>query len=134
MNPGVREQGVAQHVEVLAVSPHAERPLPIKGVIKRPVVGLRVVPSPLQAFEVGIGGRDGPKVLGTVEPPPAVILVAGQAHRNQPPAATLGELVLVVEAVPPLLVLLKVLVRLSGRNTAVPVSSSSTMPAAPSRA
>ncbi len=81
-------RGVANAVG--AAEPH--------GVVEVPVDGLGVVAAGKQPFEVGITGRDGPEVLGPVQLPRRVLVIAVQPDRDGLLLVLGGQLVVVVPA------------------------------------
>ena len=72
----VHEQRVADEVDLLAEVADAMGPSEEQCVLEVPVDGFGVVPSRVKASEVGIAGRDGPDVLGSVEALGPVLVVA----------------------------------------------------------
>ncbi len=79
-------------------------PPQVHRVIQAPVDRLGVVANPEEALEVGIGRGDGPDVLGPVEPPSRVGIVAVEAHGHGGAAVVGRQRVVVVPAIEPALV------------------------------
>jgi len=75
------------------------------GVVEVAVYGFGVVAAGEEAFEVGISGRDGAEVLGPVQLAGRVLLVAVESHGDRRAVVVSGELVVVVPALAPSLVL-----------------------------
>ena len=64
---GVHAERLRDHVQQLPTVPDAVRPPQPQRVVEMPVDAFRVVPSPVQHFEVRVARRDLPHVLGPVE-------------------------------------------------------------------
>src|SRR3954451_22539275 len=105
------------------------------GVVEVAVYGFGVVAAGEEGVEVGVSGRDGAEVLGPVQLAGRVLLVAVESHGDRRAVVVSGELVVVVPALAPSLVLVA-LVRMRGRGTKCrsPVAVYSPMPSAPPRA
>jgi histidine kinase/DNA gyrase B/HSP90-like ATPase len=71
----IHEQRVADEVDLLAEAAEAVGSSEEQGVLEVPVDRFGVVPACVQACEVGIAGRNGPDVLGSVEVPGPVLAV-----------------------------------------------------------
>ena len=72
-------EGEAEEVEVLAGVADAVGASEPHGVVEVTVDGFGVVAAGEEPFEVGVAGRDGPEVLGPVELPGGVFVVAVEA-------------------------------------------------------
>jgi hypothetical protein len=86
-----------------------------QGVLEVPVDGLRVVPARVEASEVGIAGRDGPDVLGSVEAPGLVLIVRMEPDGDGAATHPLRQPVVVV----PALVALGTLMSVQGLTSAL---------------
>ena len=95
----VHGEGEAEEVEVLAGVSDAVGASEPHGVVEVAVDGFGVVAAGEEPFEVGVAGRDGPEVLGPVELPSAVVVVAVETDRDHLVLVACGELVVVVPAV-----------------------------------
>ena len=107
----VDAEGEGQQVQVLTFVSNRMRPPQPKRVTERTVDRLGIVATLVQTSEVRVRRRDGPDVLGPVEPAPLVVLVAMQPDRDRPGTEPLGEPVNVVPTE------LAVLVRVLDRST-----------------
>src|SRR5439155_102062 len=95
----VDHEGVAEEVEVLAgVADAVGAPDP-EGVFEVAVDGFGVVAPGVEPREVGVGGCDGPDVLGSVETPSRVSRCAVESDGDGLVVVAVGELVVVVPAV-----------------------------------
>ena len=66
----------ADEVEVLAFVADAVGAAEPEAVVEAAVDALGIVAAPVEAGEVGVFGGDGPNVLGPIEPPLRVLVVA----------------------------------------------------------
>jgi hypothetical protein len=106
----------AKQVEQLAGVADAVGAAEPHGVVEVAVDALGVVAAGEEPFEVGVVGRDGPEVLGPVQLARRVLVVAVEAHRDDLVAVAVGQLVVVVPAVPPGLVAVTVRTDARERN------------------
>ena len=86
----VHHEGEAEQVDPLAAVPDGVGPAEEQGVVEATVDGLGVVALAEQPVEVRILGRDRPDVLGPVEPPAFVVVVAVEPDGD---GAAVGEAV-----------------------------------------
>ena len=75
----VHHQGVPEQVHLLAGVAHAVGPAQVERVLQASVDGLGVAAPAVDFLEVGVAWRDGPDILGPVELPGGVLVVAVQA-------------------------------------------------------
>ena len=95
----VHDQGVGEEVEVLASWPTewARRSQRVSS--RARLMRLGVVAAAVEPLEVGVARRDRPDVLGAVELPLRVFVVAVEPDGDRAAAEVVGELVVVVPAV-----------------------------------
>ena len=102
---GVGDEGEAEEVQMLAgMSDTVGAPEP-EGVFEGAVDRFCIVAASEETCEVGVAGRDGPEVFSAVEPAGCVVGGCVQPDRDGAAAVAVGELVVVVPAVSPALVL-----------------------------
>ena len=114
----VHDQCVADEVDLLAEAAEAVSSPEEQCVLEVPVDGFGVVPARVKAGEVGIRGRDGPDVLGSVEAPGPILVVRMEPNRDGAATHPIWQSVVVVPAV--ILLLSRVLwvrIRRSGSKT-----------------
>jgi hypothetical protein len=95
----VHGKRISEQVEPLTVGADGVGSAEPERVIERPVDGLGIVASGIERPECRIGGRDGSDVLGSVELPHAVFVVAMEADDDDAAAEVVGQAVVVVPAV-----------------------------------
>ena len=95
---GVDGERVGEQVEPLPRLADGVGSAKPEGVVECPVDGLGVVASGVQRPERRVGGRDGSDVLGPVELPHAVFVVAVEADDDDAAAEVVGQPVVVVPA------------------------------------
>jgi len=131
----VHHQGVPEQIDSLAAGADRVGPAEEERVIESPVDGLGVVAPTEKIGEDRVGGCDRPEVLGPVQLPLGVLVVAVQTNGDGAAAKVLGQGVLVVPTKRAGLVARRIVwVRRSSSNWSRPSSAMRPTPRAPSLA
>lgn len=82
----VDHEGVGQQVEVLALVTDRVGTAKPQRIVERPVDGLGIISTPVERLEVRISLSDRPQVLGPVQLPAGIVVVAVKPNLYRPAA------------------------------------------------